>query len=160
MKYFNQLNYSDFDNAVATFLKNNSEFRKVDNLWTVDGVCGYYIMVLDKYKQAYIGMSKNIKTRIQTHWTSTKAFDRTLFPMYAVNTSAFSIDFFRALDTTRIYVLEMDLPNNDLFRDLSFSDIEEELIEDFPKQFLTNRIGGGLSTPLKAVATMNERNLT
>ncbi len=160
MKYFNQLNYSDFDNAVAKFLENNSEFCKVDNLFDFNGVCGYYIMVVDKYKQAYIGRSNNIKARIQAHWTSTKAFDRTLLPMYAVNTSAFSIDFFRALDTTRIYAWKIDLPDNDLFYDVSFYDIEKELIEDFPKQFLTNRIGGGLPTPLEAIATMNKRNLT
>ena len=52
------------------------------------------------------------------------------------------------------------MPDNDLFYDVSFYDIEKELIEDFPKQFLTNRIGGGLPTPLEAIATMNKRNLT
>ena len=67
------------------------------------------MMVLDKYKQAYIGKSDNIEQRIRHHWSQNKSFDRTLFPMYAVEKSVFSIDFFRALDTTRIYVWKRGL---------------------------------------------------
>lgn len=93
MKYFKSLNKTDFENAITNFLNKYKGFRSVENLSDFDGICGYYIMVLDKYKQVYIGKSENIKRRILSHWSSTKAFDRTLFPMYAVETSCFSIDF-------------------------------------------------------------------
>lgn len=149
MKYFGLLNQIDFDNAVSMFLKRHSGFRKINNLAAFDGIRGYYIMVLDRYRQVYIGKSDNIKRRIQQHWSNTKAFDRTLFPMYAVDTSGFSIDFFRALDTTRIFIWENELQD----------DIERELIEDFPQQYCTNRIGGDISTYIEAILTRNKRNL-
>ena len=61
--------------------------------------------------------------------------------------SVFSIDFFRALDTTRIFVWEY--PASD--------ETEAKLIEDFPKIYCTNRIGGGVHDNMAALATMNRR---
>ena len=109
----------------------------------------YKRQVLDRYKQVYIGKSNNVKRRIQQHWSNTKAFDRTLLPIYAVDTSIFSIDFFRALDTTRIFIWENELQDG----------LERELIEDFPQQYRTNRIGGDISTYIEAILTRNKRNL-
>ena len=149
MKYFKSLNKTDFENAITNFLNKYKGFRSVENLSDFDGICGYYIMVLDKYKQVYIGKSENIKRRILSHWSSTKAFDRTLFPMYAVETSCFSIDFFRALDTTRIFVWERELSDR----------IESKLVKDFPKKYCTNHIGGDASTAIEALITLNMRNL-
>lgn len=147
IKFFNLLDYEDFNNAIALFLKKYKKFQKVENLKMYDGISGYYMMVLDEYKQVYIGKSDNIKRRIQQHWSSTKPFDRVLFPMYAVTTSCFSIDFFRPLDTTRIFVWERALSD----------EVEKNLIADFPKRYCTNRIGGDISSGIEALATLNRR---
>lgn len=148
MKYFNLLDSTDFNNAVTEFLNKYNKFCKVENLLDYNEVTGYYMMILDEYKQVYIGKSDNIKRRIQQHWSSTKEFDRTLLPMYAVSSSCFSIDFFRALDTTRIFVWKRNLSDG----------IESKLVEDFPKQYCTNRIGGDISIGIEALATLNKRN--
>ncbi len=147
IKYFNLLDYADFDNAITLFLKKHKNFQKVENLKKYDGIRGYYIMILDEYKQVYIGKSGDIKKRIQQHWSFKKPFDRVLFPMYAVTTSCFSIDFFRALDTTRIFVWERDL----------FDGVEKKLIADFPEKYCINRIGGDISSGIEALATLNRR---
>ena len=149
MKYFHLLNKEDFNNAVDIFINDHDGFSAVDDLCKYDDVSGYYMMVLDTYKQAYIGKSENVAKRIKQHWTATKAFDRTLFPMYAVTKSCFSIDFFRALDTTRIFVWKRALSDG----------LEKELVEDFPSMYRTNRIGGDVSNLIEAIETMNVRNL-
>lgn len=149
MKYFNLLDYTDFDKCIEEFLIKHSGFHKVENLLDYDGVAGYYMMVLDGYKQVYIGKSNNIKKRIQTHWSCSKPFDRTLFPMYATETSCFSIDFFRALDTTRIFTWKRNLDDQ----------IEQKLIESFPQKYCTNRVGGDVSNGIEALCTLNKREL-
>lgn len=79
-----------------------------------------------------------------------KKFDRILYPMYSVNTSCFSIDFFRALDTTRIFVWAHKL--ND--------EIEKNLVQEFPKKYCTNRIGGDITTAIEAIGTINKREFS
>ena len=135
MQYFSRINTDDFNEALNKYLRTHRQFKTVTNLEDYAHIEGYYIMVLDQYKQVYIGKSTDIKRRIRQHWSTTKPFDRTLLPMYAVQTSVFSIDFFRALDTTRIFAWK---------RKLSFS-IEAQLIEDFPKEYSLNRIGGDIT---------------
>ncbi|MBQ1947276.1 MAG: hypothetical protein II359_01535, partial [Clostridia bacterium] len=61
--------------------------------------------------------------------------------------SCFSIDFFRALDTTRIYAWKRDLSDF----------LEAELIDEFPQQFCTNRIGGDITSAIHAMGTMKRR---
>lgn len=147
IKYFNLLDYADFNSAITSFLKKHKKFQQVENLKVYDSISGYYMMILDEYKQVYIGKSDDIKRRIQQHWSSTKPFDRILFPMYAVTTSCFSIDFFRALDTTRIFVWKRDLSDG----------VEKNLIADFPEKYSTNRIGGDISSGIEALTTLNRR---
>lgn len=149
MQYFSLIDADDFNEALNEYLKAHRQFKTVTNLADYADVEGYYIMVLDQYKQVYIGKSNDIKRRIQQHWSKTKPFDRTLCPMYAVQTSVFSIDFFRAMDTTRIFAWN---------RKLSFS-IEAQLIEEFPKKYLLNRVGGDATNVLAALMTMNKREL-
>lgn len=149
IKFFENLDYTDFDYNITKFLKKYKKFQKVENLKEYIGVSGYYLMILDEYKQAYIGKSNDIKRRIQQHWSSIKPFDRVLCPMYSVTTSCFSIDFFRALDTTRIFVWERDLSD----------EVEKNLIADFPERYYTNRIGGDISSEIEALATLNRREL-
>ena len=69
--------------------------------------------------------------------------------MYAVMQSCFSIDFFRALDITRIFVWKRNLSDG----------IEVKLIECFSEKYSINRIGGDISTAIGALATINKRNL-
>lgn len=37
------------------------------------------MMVLDYYKQVYIGISNNIKKRIMSHWNGKKSLERLIF---------------------------------------------------------------------------------
>ncbi len=147
MEYFSKLNKADFEEALTAYLSEYKQFVEVTNLNDFSGIEGYYLMVLDEYKQVYIGKAENIKRRIQQHWSKTKPFDRTLFPMYAWKTSCFSIDFFRALDTTRIFAWPSILTDG----------MEDELIKNFPSQFCTNRIGGDITNAIQAIGTMNNR---
>lgn len=149
MEYFSKLDKIAFGEALTSFLSQYKRFVEVSNLNDFAGVEGFYIMVLDEYKQVYIGKTEDIKKRIMHHWSKTKPFDRTLFPMYAWSTSTFSIDFFRALDTTRIYAWKKKITNG----------VEAELIRTFPAEFRTNRIGGDITTALQAIITLNERSL-
>ena len=149
MKYFSILDKSEFNKALSTFLSKYNHFIEVSCLNDFSGVEGFYIMVLDEYKQVYIGKTTDIKKRIMQHWVKTKPFDRTLFPMYAWNKSVFSIDFFRALDTTRIFAWKKIISDG----------IEAKLVSDFPSQFCTNRIGGDVTTAIHAIQTMRSRKL-
>ncbi len=147
MKFFNMLDKKNFDTELMSFLKQNKDFEEISNLNLCDEVEGYYIMVLDEYKQVYIGKTENIKRRIMQHWSKNKQFDRTLFPMYAYQKSCFSIDFFRALDTTRIYIWKRKM----------LEGLEDKLIKQFNKIFCTNRIGGDITKSIQALDTMNQR---
>lgn len=150
MKYFECLNHDDFNKQIREFLKRYNKFCEITNLSNYREKSGFYMMVLDEYKQVYIGKANDIKKRIQRHWSRTMPLDRTLFPPNAVETSRLSIDCFRALDTTRIFVWKEEIINDG---------VEEELIEDFPTEYLCNRIGGDVSTLLGALLTYKERNL-
>ncbi|MBQ8296893.1 MAG: GIY-YIG nuclease family protein [Ruminococcus sp.] len=153
MQFFSLLDESEFNNEITAFLKRNKRFKAVSDLNKYD-VSGIYIMVLDEYKQLYVGASDNIKRRIRQHWTKNKAFDRLLFPIGAVETSVMHIDSFRAFDTTRLYAYKCKT---------SF-EIEQSIIEQFSPKFLCNRIGGGkfgdsLSSAIHALTTMKIRYL-
>ena len=149
MKYFALLDKADFDKSLGSFLAQFKQFKEISNLNNFAGVEGYYVMVLDEYKQVYIGKTEDIKKRIMQHWSKTKPFDRTLLPMYSWDTSTFSIDFFRALDTTRIFIWEKKISNG----------IEAKLISNFPAQFCTNRIGGDVTNAIQALGTIKKRQL-
>ena len=149
MKFFSLLDREQFNRSLDSFLERYNRFKEVFDLTEYTKVEGYYIMVLDDYKQVYIGKSTDIKKRIMKHWSTTLAFDCTLLPMYAYEKSCFSIDFFRALDTTRIFVWKKRVTRG----------VESSLIRSFPSQFCTNRIGGDITNGVEALLTMKERNL-
>ena len=72
-------------------IKYSRKIKEVKNLNDYSGVAGVYILVLDKYKQVYIGQTNTcIKTRIMSHWRKVKEFDRLLFG--PVESSILSID--------------------------------------------------------------------
>ena len=147
MEFYSMLDKIEFNTALESFLKDYRGFNQVFDLSKYSETAGYYIMVLDEYKQIYIGKTDDIKKRIMQHWSRTKPFDRILFPMYAYDKSCFSIDLFRALDTTRLFVWKRKLSDG----------VEKEMIRNFPSKFCTNRIGGDITKAIQAIATMNRR---
>lgn len=87
----------------------------------------------DEYKQIYIGNTDNLKKRIRTHWTSVVPIERSLFPMYNVETSKISVRSFRALDNTRIYIA----------KDFQTYIKEDYYINKIDPTYILNRIQGG-----------------
>ena len=97
--YFSRLSATEFQNELTKFLKKYKDFKEIFNLNECEDV-GFYLMVLDEYKQVYIGVSDNIKKRIIQHWN--KHPNCLLFRNKEI--SKLCIDSFKALDTTRIFV--------------------------------------------------------
>jgi len=110
----------------------NPQFKEVFDLNEYDGVAGHYIIILDEYNQAYFGITSDLRRRMTSHWSKTKEFDRLIFGR--VENSILSIDSFRALDTTRIFVST---------RQKTHEYEEDALIKSFPKKFTINRTAGG-----------------
>lgn len=148
MKFFERLDNAKFKNEISNFLNKTKFFEIID---LNDYSCsGYYMMIIDEYCQLYIGTTKDIKRRIRQHWAGGKLkFDRLIFG--EIIKSRFSIDSFRALDTTRILVY----PTDDIYSQ------EDEFIKHFSNEFVCNRISGGTMEfgELSAAANMKTRNL-
>lgn len=134
MNYFNNLNWENFDKKLNKLVKSSKKIIEVKNLKEYLNVSGVYILVLDKYKQIYIGLSTNIAKRIQSHWSAKKEFDRLIFGK--VENSILSIDSFGALDTTRIFVY----PTYDYYL------VEEKLVSLMDPMYLLNRTAGGIGS--------------
>lgn len=151
MEYFSLLNHDEFNMEITKFLKSNECFVEVFDLNLYDEKSGYYIMILDEYCQLYIGTTDNIKKRIRQHWNKSKSFDRLLFPMGAVDTSVFSIDSFRAFDTTRILA----------YTTKRTFDLEDKFMNQFSSKYVCNRLGGGKITGglFQAITMMKKRKL-
>lgn len=151
MKYFSLLDRNDFNTEIESFLNRNKSFVEVKDLSLYDQKSGYYIMVLDEYCQVYIGTTENIKQRVRQHWNKRKPFDRLLFPMGNVEGSILSVDSFRPLDTTRIFVL--------VTQDIYTS--ENEYINEFSPCFVCNRMEGGRVTGglIQAISMIKNRKL-
>lgn len=134
MKYFDFLDFEEFNKYLNNFVK-KEKFVEVTDLSKYKGVSGIYILVLDKYKQVYIGISKTgITERIRKHWTKKKSSDRLIFGQ-AFN-SVLSIDSFGALDTTRIFVKT----------DVNLYYSENKYVETFDNKYLLNRTIGGIGS--------------
>lgn len=134
MKYFNSLDSEEFNKYVSEFMNENN-FIEIYDLKQYVGIPGIYIMVLDNYKQVYIGITENgIKERIKQHWNARKDPERLIFGQ-AFN-SVLSIDSFGALDTTRIFVKT----------DGNLYAIENKVVDGFDKRYLLNRTMGGVGS--------------
>lgn len=129
--FFRQLSGKDFLEAMTGMLARHKNVRPLTDLSVWDGVEGKYVMVLDRYKQAYIGQARDIRARIKRHWSGSKQFDRLIFG--TKESSVLSIDSFRALDTTRIFAAKTT----------QGLDLEERMVQAFPPEFLLNRVPGG-----------------
>lgn len=134
MAHFASLAPGEFEAALQSAVASQRGMVEVTDLRKWDGVAGLYIMVLDEYRQAYVGAtdaSVGVLKRIKQHWTGTKSLDRLIWGDR--QTSSLSIDSFRALDTTRIFALKTTR---------SFTG-ENPLLEQFPPEFMLNRVPGG-----------------
>lgn len=129
--FFRQLSGKDFLGALNGMLETHQSLKPVTDLSAWDGVEGVYVLVLNFYKQAYIGQAYDIRARIRRHWSGTHKFDRLIFG--TKETSVLSIKSFRALDTTRIFAAKTT-------RGLQ---LEERLVKAVPPDFLLNRVPGG-----------------
>jgi hypothetical protein len=148
MNFCERLDHVKFEDEVAQFIK-KTKFFEIKDLREYS-CSGYYVMILDKYCQLYVGTSEDIMKRIRQHWAGGKLkFDRLICGQ--VTKSKLSIDSFRALDTTRILVY----PTDDIYCK------EDEFINHFSNEFVCNRIGGGNMEfgVLSATANMKTRNL-
>lgn len=159
MSYFQSLDYDEFNEYLTNFVKKNN-FIEITDLGEVRDKIGVYILVLDKYKQVYIGIATSqngIKGRILQHWSKRKEFGRLLYG--TVENSILSIDSFGALDTTRIFYREIK----------DYQDISEQeysLVEEFKSEYRLNRTAGGLNAEnddlmrnIQLVASMQTREL-
>lgn len=138
MAYFDSLNYDEFNRYLLDFVR-KKKFIEITNLSDVSDKIGAYILVLDKYKQVYIGISSSgngIKGRILQHWSKQKEFERLIFG--SVENSIISIDSFGALDTTRIFYKDFKGHKN-------LDKYEGKLVREFKSEYMLNRVAGGLN---------------
>lgn len=155
MKFISELDDNEFNNVVNKLLEDNV-LVEIKDLDSCKGKKGIYIMVLDDYKQIYVGQSsRDIRERILRHWKKKPYFDKVLFGK-AIN-SVISIDSFGVCDTTRIYVMY-------IYENSLIDDYERNLVNSVPKKFSLNRIGGGIHLSngldfLEAILTTNKREL-
>jgi len=148
MAFFKQIPKTEFETALQKLIGSNKKIKQVFNLNDCKEMRGIYILVLDEYKQIYIGQAVDIKRRVMQHWSKQKQFDRLIFGN--ANNSVLSIDSFGALDTTRIYVLETD----------GLDSFERIAVKKFPAHLKLNRIGGGtISDNLDVLVALSEWNL-
>ena len=155
IRFFENLNNDDFQYHLNKIVKRYRSCNNVINLKKFKGISGIYLMVLDNYKQIYVGQSKDVCKRIVQHWKNTPRFDKLIFP--SIKKSNINIDSFGALDTTRIYIKQIEKLHN--------LDLEEErIVEKIPQKYLINRIGGGIKLEsdfdtFKVINSINQRNL-
>lgn len=133
MMYFNSLNESKFNSYLEKQIK-KYRFKECNDLKEVDNVCGVYLLVLDKFKQVYIGQSGNIKKRIYRHWSDKKSLERLIWG--DLLNSIISIDSFGPLDTTRIFYIET----------YKTYEMEEKIVSRFNAEYLLNRTAGGIGS--------------
>ena len=154
MSFFEKIDPKAFNKALSKLLKSSKRIHEVFDLNEHQEKSGIYIMVLDNYKQIYIGQATNLKKRILQHWSKNKEFDRLLHGK--VENSVLSIDSFGALDTTRIFVLECATWELD--------DKEQLLVNKISNNYKLNRIDAGrcydeIDMFAKTIAS-NKRNLS
>lgn len=154
MAFFEKLDENEFNKVVNKIFNKFKNIYEINNLNEVNNISGVYILVLQEYKQIYVGESINVGRRIKQHWNRKKQFDRLIFGK--IDDSILSIDSFGPLDTKRIFVYESKYDRQE---------IEEKIVKYIPKYFLINRTRGGSrgfdleSMKLDTIANRNKRNL-
>jgi hypothetical protein len=133
MQFFETLNAVYFTSYIEKQVK-KFKMKECFDLTDLDGVEGLYMLVLDAYKQVYIGISGDIKKRILSHWRKRKSLERLLFG--DICNSILSIDSFGPLDTTRIFYIEST----------STYKLEERVLKEFDSVYTLNRTVGGIGS--------------
>lgn len=150
ISFFKDLSSSEFNLQLEKLLKKFKGFKPITNIDDCN-FPGIYIMVLDNYKQLYIGVSRNIKKRIMQHWNKIVKPD---YLSNCMNNAPIGIDCFKVLDTTRIYVSDyshfINLVNymlenlkqkpykqNEIY--ILMEDDEAKMIKFIDKKFLCNK---------------------
>lgn len=132
IEYFKKLNKKDFNKELNNILQLYN-FVQITDLSKVKGERGIYVLVLDEYRQFYIGQSDtDIRQRILRHFKIKMPFHRVLFIKY----DTLPIDAFKPLDTTRIYV--SIIHNHD-----KINDRESKLIQNSSSKYMLNKTIGG-----------------
>lgn len=158
MQFFESLDKLEFCKYISKQCR-KFKMKECFDLNELAGVEGLYMLVLDTYKQIYIGISGNMKRRIQEHWRSRKSLERLIFG--DVCNSTLSIDSFGPLDTTRIFYIKSN----------STYILEEELVNAFDPLYTLNRTAGGIGSTstytdtsatatLAVIANRREKKLT
>lgn len=149
IKFYDKLKKCDFDKSLNKLLemKENKNLKKVEDLKEFFGIKGIYVMILDKYKQIYVGQSKSdVVARIIQHWKKRIEFENLLTG--SIYEEKLKIDSFGILDTTRIYIEEV--------KESLLDKREEELVDLIPEDYLANKVAGGLK--LNSISARLEMN--
>jgi len=137
MKYFKSLSREKFNEELDKFVASN-KFYEIEDLNSVAGIYGHYVMVLDEYCQVYIGTaSRNdgIKERIPQHWRAKISLAR----LDKGESGSLHIDSFRAEDTTRIFVWRDD--ECTFSEDYTVNELwEGRLVAQFPIDYCLNSV--------------------
>lgn len=131
MQFFSSLDSAAFMSYTAAQIQKH-KFIVCNNIRELVGVAGVYMLVLDEFKQIYIGQSSDIYKRIRSHWSKKQSLERLICGK--VWNSTLSIDAFGALDTTRVYYIKT----------YSTFDREEQIVGDFNPLYTLNRTSGGI----------------
>lgn len=132
MNCYNSLDANDFNSHLNKQIK-RFRLKECTDLNNVDNISGVYVMVLDEYKQVYVGEAKDIKQRVLQHW-------RKRYPMFKllsgdICSSILPFDSFGELDTTRIFYISIPKDTQKLNR----FDIEYEILSAFHPKYTINR---------------------
>ena len=144
MDYFDSLSKDEFIEKVETFkVKYRKAIQITDlNDDRLDGM-GYYVLILDNYKQVYVGATRNLKERILQHWQREKEYDRRIFGN--AKESKISIDSFGPFDTTRIFIIPDFFYLDDTYPK------EKQLIKFFGNKHVINRVDGNILDRQEAI---------
>ena len=124
MRTLHQNTPKGFQFSLQHFLSEFTQFWELDDLNSVKGKEGIYLLILDKYNACYLGQAVDIRKRIMRHWSRNDYFSGT------------GIDMFKAKDTTRIYVA---LTNNSRITNT----LEYDTINAIPSRYTLNCLAGG-----------------
>lgn len=142
INYFTNLSQKDFNQAVKNLLK-IYDFIQIYDLNTLKNKKGIYILILDKYKQLYIGQSsRDLKQRILRHFKITIPYQK----VPIIKPDTLPIDSFKPLDITRIYALYVP-------QQITIDEIESKLIKQCPNNYILNKIIGGKPNNLADLLT-------
>lgn len=144
LAHFDSLDRDSFNNSLNSLVNGNHKLKLLGKGYTFKEVFDLsdfkqeghlvYVMVLDGYKQYYIGQTNDLVKRARAHWVGNQAFDRLVFA--SPDTSKLAMKSFRALDTTRIFIVDGLTASQAV-------DLERKLIHSFDTPYLTNRVLGG-----------------